>query len=359
MTPTSSLFRTSRFGGTKSNIWLNMGLYAVKLVFLYGLIFTPFTTEAGVFSFFTGLIEGKEADAGVNVMTSQTMAVLQANLGPSATSPIGGGDISIVDGSALVQEAGVVGTQADITDARSTMISLYVVHSGDSLGQIAKMFGVSVNTIVWANNIKGSIHEGDELVILPITGVSHTVKKGDTLKSIATKYRADMGEILAYNDLKTDSDLIIGSTVIIPDGEMQRTAVIPGAAVNPTEALRNAGGPVYKDYYARPIDSGRKSQGLHGYNAVDFAASIGTPIHASADGMVIIARSSGYNGGYGSYVVISHDNGTQTLYGHMSKVMVAPGDVVMKGALIGAVGNTGKSTGPHVHFEIRGATNPF
>ena len=109
----------------------------------------------------------------------------------------------------------------------------------------------------------------------------------------------------------------------------------------------------------RPIVGGRKSQGIHGYNAVDLAAPTGTPIIASASGKVIIARSSGYNGGYGLYVVISHPNGTQTLYAHMSKVNVSVGRFVERGEIIGAVGNTGKSTGPHLHFEVRGARNPF
>ncbi len=316
-------------------------------------------TNAGVMSFLSELVTGKEADAGINTVTSQNLGILQANLGPSATAPIVTGDIAIVDGSALIQEAGVMGTQADITETKSTAISLYVVRQGDSLSQIARMFGVTVNTLVWANNIKGPIREGDELIILPISGVTHVVKKGDTIKSIATKYSADMSDILAYNNLKSDDVLSVGSKLIVPDGEFQSPSVVKGAAQNPTEALRNAGGPFYKDYYIRPIDGGRKSQGLHGYNAVDLAAPMGTPIYAAADGVVLIARSSGYNGGYGSYVVISHPNGTQTLYGHMSKVYVSQGDTVSRGTTIGLLGNSGKSTGPHVHFEIRGATNPF
>jgi LysM repeat protein len=356
-TPTSLLSQQFGLGGTKSNIWLNIGLYSVKLVFVFGATMTPLTTHAGVFSFISDLVEGKEADAGTSMVTSQTMSVLQANLGPSATAPITNGIIAIVDGSALVQETGVIGTQADIVDGKSTVISLYVVRQGDSLGQIAKMFGVSVNTIVWANNIKGPIREGDELIILPISGVTHVVKKGDTIRSLATKYRADMDDIMAHNNVKLSDTLVVGISLIIPDGEMQ--SLPSGAASRPTEALRNAGGPVYKDYYMRPIEGGRKSQGLHGYNAVDLAAPMFTPVYASADGLVLIARSSGYNGGYGSYVVISHGNGTQTLYAHMSKVIVSQGSYVTKGTTIGLLGNSGKSTGPHIHFEIRGATNPF
>jgi murein DD-endopeptidase MepM/ murein hydrolase activator NlpD len=263
----------------------------------------------------------------------------------------------MIDGIALMQESGVYGTQADIPDNRSTQISLYVVRQGDTLGQIAKMYGVSTNTIIWANNIRGPIHEGDELVILPVNGVTHKVVKGDTVKSIATKYKADMGDITSYNNISLDSVLAIGSTIIIPDGEGQ--FAVSGASLKLTDKLHGAGGPLYKDYYLRPIDGGRRSQGLHGYNGVDLAAPTGTPIHASADGIVIVARSGGYNGGYGSYVVISHPNGTQTLYGHMSRVIAVQGQSVAKGETIGLLGSTGKSTGPHIHFEIRGATNPF
>lgn len=356
-TPTSSLIQKHSFLDIKSNMWLRTWLYSVKLIFVFGLLLAPLSTHAGVFSFISDLIESKQADADVTSVTSQNLAVLESHLGPTATAPVSYIDIAIVDGSALFQETGVIGTEADILEPKSTSISIYVVRSGDSLSQIAKMFDVSVNTIVWANNIKGPLREGDELIILPISGVSHTVKKGDTLRSIASKYKADMDDIIGYNDLKVGQSLVAGSKLIIPDGEFQ--TVSSNVASKPTEALRNAGGPVYKDYYIRPVVGGRKSQGLHGYNAVDIAAPVGTPIYASADGIVLIARSYGYNGGYGSYVVISHANGTQTLYGHMSKVSVSQGEYVNKGAVIGQLGNTGKSTGPHVHFEIRGATNPF
>ncbi len=152
--------------------------------------------------------------------------------------------------------------------------------------------------------------------------------------------------------------LAVGTVLIIPDGEVRAT--VSSSPKNPsTGKVRSSGGPLYTGYYMRPIEGGVRSQGLHGYNAVDLAAPVGTDIRAAASGVVIIARSSGYNGGYGSYVVISHPNGTQTLYGHMSKVLIVQGATISQGDLIGNVGNSGKSTGPHVHFEIRGATNPF
>ena len=103
-----------------------------------------------------------------------------------------------------------------------------------------------------------------------------------------------------------------------------------------------------------------QTQNIHGYNAVDLAAPTGTPIMAAADGTVIVAKSGGWNGGYGSYVVIQHGNGSQTLYAHMSKVAAYDGESVVQGQVIGYVGETGDATGPHVHFEIRdGIRNPF
>ncbi|MDO8579726.1 MAG: peptidoglycan DD-metalloendopeptidase family protein [bacterium] len=326
----------------------------VKLTFVSVFILTPSDSHAGVFSYISNLTHNKEADAREIPYSSGTLGVLEANLGPGSTSPVGGGEISIVDGSALIQEVGVVGTQADIMDSKSTRISLYVVRQGDSLSVIAKMFGVSVNTIVWANNIRGPIHEGDELVILPISGVSHKVIKGDTVRSIATKYKADIDDILNYNDLKLNSVLETGSVVLVPDGEIQLAPLVTA-----TSRLRNAGGPLYPGYYLRPIDGGRKTQGLHGYNGIDIGAPTGTPVYASAGGVVLLARSYGYNGGYGQYIVVSHANGTQTLYAHLSRVLISSGEVVLKGQTIGLVGSSGKSTGSHIHFEIRGAANVF
>ena len=118
-------------------------------------------------------------------------------------------------------------------------------------------------------------------------------------------------------------------------------------------------GPDLGDYFLRPIAHGIVSQGLHGYNAVDLAAPVGTPIMASAGGVVIISKVGGWNGGYGNYIVISHPNGTQSVYGHESRNYVSVGQTVTQGQIIGLVGKTGEATGPHLHFEIRRARNDF
>ena len=321
----------------------------------------PVTANASILSaisdFFTG--GHQKVETQITEANSQNVPLLQSVVNFDLNASVGGGDI-LDDGEALVSENGPSGTLADIDDTVNTgQISKYVVRKGDSLSSIAKMYGVSTNTIIWANNVTASsIKEGQTLVILPVSGTLHAVVKGDTLKSIAKKYKADSGEILQFNGLDSSSLLAIGDIIIIPDGE--GVAKVSGTTASKgTSPYKGGSGPDYSGYYIRPVVGGIKTQGLHGYNAVDIGISVGTTLHAAAEGQIIIARSSGWNGGYGKYVVISHYNGTQTVYGHMSQVYVNVGDTVSQGQVIGLTGNTGNSTGPHLHFEVRGAKNPF
>ncbi len=313
----------------------------------------------------TGLFtQEAEAEVTASPINSQNVGLLSAALNPDPNPAKGGGDITVVGGVALLSEAGPEGTLADIEENQSSTISIYVVREGDTLGAIAKMFGVTTNTIAWANDIsRGVIKPGQTLIILPISGVKHTVIKGDTIQSIAKKYKADATEIAQYNHLTEGAKLTIGDIVLVPDGEIANApATAPARYVNGvrvTSPLRGAGGADLGDYFLRPVIGGRKTQGLHGYNGVDLASYLGAPILASASGDVIIARSGGWNGGYGNYIVISHPNGTQTLYGHLLSLAVAPGTSVSRGQIIGYMGSTGRSTGTHLHFEVRGARNPF
>lgn len=293
--------------------------------------------------------------------TSETPA-LRAALNVDPNPAKGGGDIAIsagVGGSALVAEIGPAGTAADIEVARpgADQISIYVVREGDTLSQIAELFGVTTNTIVWANDLsRGNvIRPGETLAILPVSGIRHTVVKGDTLASVVKKYKGDLAEVLEFNGLVEGAALAVGDVITIPYG------VAPQAAprVSTGVAASGSGGPSLSGYFLRPLVGGVKTQNTHGYNAVDIAAPTGTNVLASAGGEVIISRTYGYNGGYGQYIVIKHDNGTQTLYAHLSENFVFAGARVVQGQVIGAVGNTGRSTGPHVHFEVRGARNPF
>lgn len=284
------------------------------------------------------------------------MALLEAPLS-SVLNGKGGGDITVIDGTSLLSETGPVGTVADIDDRQpANQISIYVVREGDTLSEIANMFDVSVNTILWANDIPGKvIKKGQTLVILPVSGIRYSVKKGDTIAAIAKKYKADAEEIREYNGLVEGAALAVGDTLVIPDGEMATPA--PSSSRGAKTPYLGGGGPKIDGYYGVPVYGAHRSQERHGYNGIDLAAPVGTPIIASAEGHVIAAKSGGWNAGYGNYVVVRHANGTQTLYAHASRVLVYVGQHVLKGEKIAEVGSTGNSTGPHLHFEIRNAYN--
>lgn len=307
-------------------------------------------TQAGFLSFLGDLLGINGENKEPTPLNSQIIPLLQAALNPNPNNGQEQGDITINNNALL-------GTIADISESKPgpDQISIYVVRPGDTLSEIAEMFNISVNTIRWANNLRADepIKIDQVLVILPVTGLQYTIKKGDTIKSIAKNFNADADEILQFNNLAANKKLVEGGTIIIPNGDYtepeQKTPQKPGIQIVPT----------YIGYYLRPIAGGRKSQGLHGYNAVDLADSCGEPVFASASGDVLISRNYGWNAGYGNYIVISHSNGTQTLYAHLSKNIVSFGWHVTKGQITGYIGATGRATGCHVHFEIRGAKNPF
>lgn len=347
---------------------------------------TPLFASAGGFSIITAFL-GQTANADTvssPTLNSQTMPVLAAAVNLDPNPAVGSGDITVVDGSALLSQQGPAGTAADIAvEPANSQISVYTVREGDTLSGIAQMFNVSVGTIIAANNIqKDVIQPGQTLIILPITGIEHTVVPGDTLASLAKKYNSDANDIAQFNNLDPGAALVVGQTILIPDGELPAAPAPTSAggssssapsskvkkAPGSTEPYLGGSGPVISDYYAWPLAGnntscnwpGQLTQGLHGWNAVDIGAPRGTPIYAAAAGTVIVANGDGaWNGGYGNYVVIQHPNGTETLYAHMTKVLTSAGTEVAQGDKIGLVGATGDATGPHVHFEVRGAQNPF
>jgi murein DD-endopeptidase MepM/ murein hydrolase activator NlpD len=367
--------------------------------------FLPTTAKASMLGDFLATITGADtvqADTSAGSGNVQTMSILTpaTNIDPSPST--GRAGTTIVDNTALVPAEGPSGTVADIQKkTQNGGISIYVVRPGDTLSGIAALLNITEGTILAANDLtpKSIIQPGDQLVILPISGLPYTVKSGDTLASIAKRFGGDPTDIGNYNGID-DSTLVPGTQISIPDTEsgsyaaagattadtghssstktgskakhVATTKVLEGSeasgdiiplAHNPAEPSHNvgpAGTASQIAYYIAPLTHYIQTQGIHGYNAVDLAAPTGTPILAAADGEVIVAREGGWNGGYGSYVVITHDNGSQTLYAHMSKVAAYDGEDVVQGQVIGYVGMTGDTTGPHVHFEIRdGIRNPF
>lgn len=311
-------------------------------------------------NFFADIFEPENTVANsseVQLEGPSDVALLTAQQNPDPIGGRGGADL-VVDENALVSTGPVGADDIAAQNNQSGEIRVYTVRPGDALSQVAEMFGVTANTIMWANDISKStgIQPGDTLVILPIAGVRHIVKSGDTISTIASKYEGDADEILSYNQLASASDIKIGDTLIIPGGELHSAVVkAPAKGTKKGSGGSSSGGAGF----SHPAPGSVKTQGIHGYNAVDLAGSMGSAIRAAAAGEVIVAKSSGWNGGYGNYIVIKHNNGTQTLYSHLSSLNVGVGSYVEQGETIGGMGNTGKSTGTHLHFEVRGGRNPF
>ena len=180
----------------------------------------------------------------------------------------------------------------------------------------------------------------------------YNVRKGDTLSEIAKVYKGKVSEIVALNNLSNESDIFIGDILVIPNGKI---------TYKPKTYAKI---PVGNSYFIAPVAKIHITQRLHWYNAIDFGAKCGEPVYASAAGTVQRAKY-GYNGGAGNYVRVIHSNGVVTMYGHVQKILVSPGQYVSQGQIIALVGGrpgmagAGKSTGCHVHFDVRGASNPF
>jgi murein DD-endopeptidase MepM/ murein hydrolase activator NlpD len=223
------------------------------------------------------------------------------------------------------------------------------------------MFSVTVDTILSANDMKkgDKLKEGDVLLILPFSGIEHAIVRGDTLQGIAQKYKVPLDEILISNDIDKSAKLSIGDRLMIPGGTLSGSSIaVTSSGVKSVVSSSQSSLKTVSGYFINPVPGARKSRGSSStHRGVDLAAPSGTPIKASATGRVTFARA-GYNGGFGNLVIIAHENGTETLYAHQSRIETSVGARVAQGDVIGYVGSTGRSTGPHLHFEVHGAKNP-
>lgn len=257
---------------------------------------------------------------------------------------------SVLDYKALAS----LGTGGE-TSHDETGIEEYVVQQGDTIKSVALQFDISVETILWANNLtsKSSLTVGKTLIILPVTGAMHIVQNGDTISEIARDYKVSRDTIIAFNDLSDSGEITVGDILVIPGG------VKPIA--KPTYSVQITTIP--NSYFIVPVPSPyRVSQGLHWYNAIDLSTGeCGSPIFAAAQGEI---QKIGWDTKGGNYIRILHPNGVVTYYGHMSKIAASEGQKVSQGQIIGYIGHTGHTipTGPggcHLHFDVRGARNPF
>lgn len=326
------------------------------------------TNGEGRASIFSNFIKGHTEETSASIITiSQSQnqladinsltALSGQNLGRGGEEP-NNLDLSTIQENSLMAN-NPVATDYIETGFKSSQIVEYTVQSGDLLSFIASDYGVSIDSIIWANNLANanSIKLDQILRIPPVSGVIHKVKNGDTIASIAKKYGATSDKILAFNNIKKDQSLEINEELIIPDGKI-KSLTVTKQGTQLTVAKRFSHLPDLGDYFMIPTQ-GRTSQGLHGRNGVDKANSCGTPIYASAEGNATTVDGDGYNAGFGKFIKLTHPNGTETLYGHASKLLISAGQTVVKGQLIALIGSTGRSTGCHLHFEVHGARNPL
>lgn len=249
----------------------------------------------------------------------------------------------------------------DNTQTSRTETIEYTVQLGDTVSSIANSFGLTVNTVLWANDLGNYslIRPGNKLTIPPYSGLLYKVKSGDNLSRIASTYKVDKEEIYKYNDLTDSSSLKIGQELILPGASK-----IVASKPRPSKNTSSNKSPVINTSNKVPTKKSTQGSMLWptegrritqyfswAHNGLDIANRIGTPIYASEAGTVQIA-ATGWNGGYGNTVLINHGNGKKTRYGHLTTLYVKVGSKVEKGENIGTMGSTGRSTGPHLHFEV-------
>ncbi|KKU95744.1 MAG: Peptidase M23 family protein [Candidatus Gottesmanbacteria bacterium GW2011_GWA1_48_13] len=240
------------------------------------------------------------------------------------------------------------GIATQISEKPRDQVITHTVKEGETFSSIAKTYNVSIDTIKWANDLKrDSLSIGQELKIPPVSGIVHKVREGETVYSVAKRYKTDAQKIVNFpfndfSDLDTFA-LNVGQTLIVPDGVPPAAPSIivplpPVFAGGTGQFLWPAGGMItqYPVWY---------------HNALDIA-NPSAPGIASADrGMVTVVEYLRY--GYGFHVIVDHGGGLSTLYAHLSEIYVKPGDEVARGQIIGRMGSTGRSTGTHLHFEVR------
>lgn len=270
-----------------------------------------------------------------------------------------------------------------------TDVLIYVVEPGDTIFGIAEKFGLKPETILWGNTYTlgddpHNLRPDQELVILPVDGTYHRWSAGEGLNGVAKGYNVTPEDILSWPGNKLDPNTLgdwanpniePGTMLIVPGGKRafvtwttpRITRSNPGTAkiLGPGFCGTIMDGAVGSGAFIWPSGnhwlSGYDFAQSSNHYGIDIAGQTGDALYASDSGVIVYSGLNNY--GYGYVVVIDHGNGWQTLYAHLSAINVGCGQSVYQGDLIGAIGSTGNSTGPHLHFEMMndayGKVNPW
>jgi LysM repeat protein len=240
-------------------------------------------------------------------------------------------------------------------------LQTYTVERGDTPNGIADKFDIQATTLLGGNPLLSQesslLQTGVTLIILPIDGVLHDVQPGDTLESIAELYGVAVETIIDYepNKLEFPYRLFPETQIMVP-GAVRDIFVWTPPTLESVRSSREGSGvaPVIvgTGTYIYPVGSRNFSQYFwYGHPGIDIALPEGTAVVAADTGTVTFA---GWNiHGFGNLIVVNHGNGFETFYAHLNGISVVPGQIVYQGNVIGSTGNTGNSSGPHIHFEIR------
>ncbi|MBU2236045.1 peptidoglycan DD-metalloendopeptidase family protein, partial [Patescibacteria group bacterium] len=290
---------------------------------------------------------------GNSVFTESTGSVVSAQT-------IGNDKIAFEESASITAEGAIVKPNliaTTIGDRVRESVIYHDVQPGETVSEIASLYKISTNTILWENELgaRDFIKPGQQLTILPTSGISYQIKSGDTLEKIADKYGVTVDDIVEYNQLAS-AEAISKDQIILLDGGVPPAP--PAPAIQPSSRFASVSDffvpssatPTYGTKLQWPTPSHRINQ-YYGWRhtGIDIDGTTASPNYAADTGRVIY---SGWSGGYGLMVKVDHGNGMQTLYGHFSKIFVNVGDTVSRGQTLGMMGCTGWCTGNHLHFEV-------
>jgi murein DD-endopeptidase MepM/ murein hydrolase activator NlpD len=261
----------------------------------------------------------------------------------------------------------------EATAEAGKLYDTYTIQPGDSVSSIAESFGLDSNYIMWNNpevrEDPDYLLVGANIVVPSVNGLVYTVTLGDTLSDIAAYYQIDVQTITAFapNKLASPDSVIEGMVLVLPGAvpPPPAPAAEPEPVIEPEPEPDPAAAPVYAAVEPDPVVPQYTSTGFiwpfygnistyfSGYHRgidIDGFGAYGATIVAAADGVVVLTAFQDW--GYGYHIIVEHSDGSRTLYAHLSDIWVGQGQYVSQGEGIGALGSTGYSTGPHLHFEI-------
>lgn len=301
--------------------------------------------------------------AKANSTSEQPAGGVTTEITPSTPAPTS--EISSLADVPVIEDDSLIPASNPLTYIGRTpehQFQTYVVERGDTPNGIADKFGIQATTLLGGNPLLSQesslLQVGVELVILPVDGVLHDVVPGDTLESIAAQYGVPVETIISYapNNLEFPFRLYPETQILVPGAVREVFVWTPPSL----ESVRGRSGPgsgvapliVGTGTFIYPVSGRNYTQYFwYGHPGLDIALSEGSAVVASDTGTVTFAGWNIY--GYGNLVVINHGNGYETFYAHLNGISVVPGQIVYQGNVIGTSGNTGNSSGPHIHFEVR------